>query len=196
MTILDVPDSQSSKNPPGRAGESHPHSPTEPYVNLSAHTARLIRSEVKATDVLATKRSSQRTGCLKAKSWMRYPPSLQSHYRTFITTTRVLRPCVPHRYSGTRGGFPLVRLPLHRDDRFPRSTSEPGSSSRHLYAGRRLGRKQVTPRLVPEVFIASGFDVVQRVSTLHRWFACARLPDPHLPGSCPDFCLDAHHKGS
>ncbi len=122
-------------------------------------------------------------------------PSLQSHYRAFITTTRVLRPCAPHRYSGARGGCPLARLPWHRDDRFPRSTSEPGSRSRHLYAGRRLGRKQVPPRLIPEVRTAPGFDVVHKISTLHRWFACARLLDPHLPGSCPDFCLDAHHNG-
>ncbi len=165
-------------------------------VSLSTHTARLIRSEVKLPTLPTTKGSSRRTGCPKAKSWMRYPPSRQSHYRTFITTTRVLRPCAPHRYSGTRGGCPLVRLPSHQDDRFPRSTSEPESRSRHLYAGRRLGRKQVPPRLFPEVSPAPGFDAVPRVSTPHRWFACARLLDPHLPGSSPDFCLDAHHNDS
>src|SRR5512136_544402 len=41
-------------------------------------------------------------------------------------------------------------LPYHRNDRFPRSTQEPGSGSRHLYAGRRPGSKQVSPGLILE----------------------------------------------
>jgi hypothetical protein len=52
--------------------------------------------------------------------------------------------------------YPLVRLPYlplgflpsHRDDRFPRSVHEPGSSSRRLYAGHRPGSKQAPPGLV------------------------------------------------
>ena len=52
----------------------------------------------------------------------------------------LLHPCAPHRYSGSRGGFPLERLPSHRDDRFPRSATEPDPGSRRLQAGRRSGR--------------------------------------------------------
>ena len=37
----------------------------------------------------------------------------------------LLRACAPHRYSGSCGGFPLELPPCHRDDRFPRSTTEP-----------------------------------------------------------------------
>ena len=33
-------------------------------------------------------------------------------------------------------GPPLGFLPYHRNDRFPRSTHEPDSGSRYLYAGR------------------------------------------------------------
>jgi len=47
-------------------------------------------------------------------------------------------------------GPPLAGLPWHRGDRFPRSTHKPGSRSRHLYAGRRSGSKQVPPELLLE----------------------------------------------
>ena len=47
-------------------------------------------------------------------------------------------------------GPPLGFLPYHRSDRFPRSTQEPDSRSRHLHAGRRPGSKQVSPELIPE----------------------------------------------
>src|SRR4030042_5927265 len=39
-------------------------------------------------------------------------------------------------------------LPYHRNDRFPRSTHEPVSGSRYLYAGRHPGRMQVSPGLI------------------------------------------------
>src|SRR5271166_5314118 len=52
----------------------------------------------------------------------------------------LLRPCAPHRYSGSCGGLPLELLPWHRGDRFPRSTKEPDPGSRRLQAGRRSGR--------------------------------------------------------
>ena len=47
----------------------------------------------------------------------------------------LLRPCAPHRYSGSCGGLPLELLPWHRGDRFPRSTKEPDPGSRRLQAG-------------------------------------------------------------
>ncbi len=54
----------------------------------------------------------------------------------------LLRPCAPHRYSRPRGGLPLELLPLHRGDRFPRSTKEPDPGSSRLQAGCRSGRAQ------------------------------------------------------
>ena len=78
------------------------------------------------------------------------------------------------------GDGPLGFLPLHRNDRFPSSVLEPGSSSRHLYAGHHLGSKQVAPRFIPKVAKAFGFDVAYTVSTLRQWFTCVRLPDPYM----------------
>jgi len=76
-------------------------------------------------------------------------PSLQSRYRTFITTTRDSAPA-PRFGTLTLTGRPLESLPWHRCCRFPRSTQEPEPSSRRLRAGRRLGSKQVSPRLIPD----------------------------------------------
>ena len=53
---------------------------------------------------------------------------------------RAAPPCAPHRSSGSGGGLPLELLPWHRDDRFPRSTTEPDPGSRRLQAGCRSGR--------------------------------------------------------
>ena len=47
-------------------------------------------------------------------------------------------------------GPPLEFLPYHRNDRFPRSTQEPESGSRYLYAGCRPSSKQVTLGLILE----------------------------------------------
>ena len=76
-------------------------------------------------------------------------PLLHSHYRNFIATTSWSAPVLR---IGTLilMGPPLGFLPYHRSDRFPRSTQEPDSRSRHLYAGRRPGSKQDSPGLIPE----------------------------------------------
>jgi hypothetical protein len=65
-------------------------------------------------------------------------PSLQPHYRAFLTTTRDSAP-VPRLGTLALVGQPLELLPSHRGDRFPRSTQQPESRSRRLHAGRRLG---------------------------------------------------------
>src|SRR5215211_6157424 len=104
-----------------------------------------------------------------------------------------VRPCAPHRYSAPCGdrrlGSSLSRPQdpagpnngrRYRGDRFPRSIPEPGSSSRHLHAGHHLGSKQVTPRLFPERTVRPGSDATLGITTRHRWFALARLLDPHL----------------
>jgi len=71
-----------------------------------------------------------------------------------------LRPCAPHRYSGSRKDHLLELLPSHRDDRFLRSSLKPGSGSRRLNAGCRLDSKQVSPNLIPEHVPDPGFDII------------------------------------
>jgi hypothetical protein len=78
-------------------------------------------------------------------------------------------------------------LPSHRGDRFPRSAQEPGSESRRLHAGCRLGRNQDTPQTRPGLTTSPGFDITYTLTTRHQRFACVRLSEPYLTGSRPAF---------
>ena len=71
-----------------------------------------------------------------------------------------LRPCAPHRYSGSHKGYLLELLPSHRDDRFLRSSLKPRSRSRHLNAGCRLDSRQVSSNPIPERLPDPGFDII------------------------------------
>ena len=71
-----------------------------------------------------------------------------------------LRPCAPHRYSGSRKSYLLELLPSHRDDRFLRSSLKPRSKSRRLNAGCQLDSRQVSSNLIPEHVPDSGFDII------------------------------------
>jgi len=51
--------------------------------------------------------------------------------------------------TSTQVGPPLGFLPFHRDDRSG-SMQKPGSGSRPLYAGRRIGSKEVPLGLIRE----------------------------------------------
>ena len=75
---------------------------------------------------------------------------------------------------------PLHWPASHRGDRFPSSAQEPRPRSRHLHAGHRLASQQAPARLIPGQRLDPGFDVTDTLSTLHQWFAFARLRDPHL----------------
>jgi hypothetical protein len=83
-------------------------------------------------------------------------PSFHPHYRDFSTTTSW---SVPVLRIGTLTlmGPPLEFFPCHRSDRSPGSVQKPGSSSRHLYTGGRLGSKQVSPKLHPEPYKEAQF---------------------------------------
>ena len=76
-------------------------------------------------------------------------PSLQHHYSTFITTAKSSAP-VPRISTRTLAGSLLEVLPLHRDDRFSRSTPKPMLSSRLLHAGCRPGSQQYASRTHPD----------------------------------------------
>ena len=73
--------------------------------------------------------------------------------------------------------------------RTPRSTQKPGSSSCHLYAGRRPASKQAPSGLILELSEHPSSDVIPDISTPHRWFAVAHLLDPHLIPSNETFSL-------
>ena len=131
-------------------GEFHPQALTDRYVTVSRHTAP-------ASIPLETSRSqadTKRTRLLPRFSGVDHrllradsSPSLQPHYRTFNTTTGCSAPA-SRLGTLTLVGPPLAFLPSHRDDRFPRSAPKPGSSSCHLYAGRRPDNKQAPSGLI------------------------------------------------
>jgi hypothetical protein len=109
-------------------------------------------------------------------------PLLHTHYGCFITNTSCSAP-VPRIGTLILMGPPFELLPSHRDDRFPRSAQKPESRSCHLYAGGRLGSKQVAPKLVLDPTKKPSFDLAFTFSTPHRWFAGTHLLDPYLPRS-------------
>ncbi len=122
------------------------------------------------------------------------PPSLGPHYRAS---------------SLPRGGPPLRRASLLRSSRFlplgrlalapvdlssislcavsrrrfPRSTPEPGPSSRHLHAGHHLANQQAPARLLHGPELQARFRCHLSVSTRQQWFTRVRLLDPHLTRS-------------
>jgi hypothetical protein len=104
-------------------------------------------------------RSPPHTGCFYNIAGQRCPFAPRS-LRALQHYCGHLRPCAPHRYSGSRKGYLLELLPSHRDDRFLRSSLKPESGSRRLNAGCRLGSKQVSPNLIPEHVPDPGFDIV------------------------------------
>ena len=128
---------------------------------------------------LSVSRKSSRFWLLSLSKTDRAPPSLQPQYRTFFATTECSVP-VPRFGTQILVGLPLASLPSHRGDRFPRSTKEPRPCSRRLYAGRHLGRKQVSPTLFPEYGIYSDFDDFLKFSTPHQRFTFVRLHGPYL----------------
>ena len=126
-------------------GEFHPQALTDPDVTVSRHPALIIPSPFPAKPCLIARfLPSLVDQALRPDD---PTPSLHPHYRDFNTTTS-WSATVPRIGTLTLVGPPLGFLPYHRNDRFPRSTQEPGSGSRHLYAGRRPGSKQVSPGLL------------------------------------------------
>ena len=130
------------------AGEPPPCALTDTDVNLSAHPAPIIQPSVFPNDFAFFTGSSHKMVDQTVRP-DDPTPSLHPHYRDLNTTASWSAP-VSRIGTLTLVGPPLGFLPYHRNDRFPRSTQEPGSGSRHLYAGRRPGSKQVSPGLILE----------------------------------------------
>ena len=102
-------------------------------------------------------------------------PPLQTRQRFY----GAVRPRTMHRYSGPRFSS-LGRLPWHHGPSSRSSTEAPESSSRPLYAGHHPTSTQAPDGFVPEIVVASGFDVCCSVSTPQRGFVVTRLLDSHL----------------
>jgi len=100
---------------------------------------------------------------------------LQARQRSYGS----VRPRAMHWYSVPRFSS-LGRLPWHHGPSSRSSTEAPESSSRPLYAGHRPPSTQAPDGLVPEVVVASSFDVCCSVSTPQRGFVVTRLLDSHL----------------
>ena len=94
----------------------------------------------------------------------------------------LLRPCVPPRYSHPRGSSTWVS-PLPSERQVPVFHTKAWFTFTPLLC--RMPPRQYAgfPWTYPGVVYASSFDIVFLFSTPHQWFACARLPEPHLTQS-------------
>ena len=106
-------------------------------------------------------------------------PFAQHPLQTRQRSYGAVRPRTMHRYSVPRFSS-LGRLPWHHAPSSRSSTEAPESSSRPLYAGHRPPSTQAPDGLLPEIVVASGFDVCCTVSTPQRGFVVTRLLDSHL----------------
>ena len=106
-----------------------------------------------------------------------YSPSAQNKLpRCFLSLPKALSKLAGILISEN---LPYLSFSQHN----PRSMQKPRPSSCHLYAGGRLGSKQVSPKLVQNQTQELSFDLVFTVSTPHQWFAGTHLLGPHLPRS-------------
>src|SRR5262245_40203168 len=89
-------------------------------------------------------------------------PSLQPHYRTFITTTGCSAPVLRIGTLALAVGA-ACSLSLHAvgvtERRFSRSIQKPGRASRRLHAGCRSGSLRASPELIPEEGSSPGSDI-------------------------------------
>src|SRR5712671_4780946 len=114
------------------------------------------------------------------------PPSLHGHY----PTSSLLRSSPPLSGASVLSASrlePLAPFPLASPCRFSRSIQEPGRGSRRLHAGCHLGSLRHPPSLSRRMGQPSVLTSSKQISTLLQQFAYARLSQPCLTGSCPDF---------
>ncbi len=124
------------------------------------------------------------------------PPSLQLHYRAFITTTRQ---SAPVRRIGTFGlavlaacAFSLAIAGQVLTFRTKAWLSFAPPTCR-MPSGQPSGQ---LPNLSREKCQSPVLASSKLLSTLQQWFACARLSQPCLPGSSSRRFRNAHHHRS
>jgi hypothetical protein len=181
----DAPAAWSSLPPlPSRPGEFHPEPLTDPYVNLSIHTARVIARRLPPS---AERSGSSRFDPVGPGSTAMTRPLCSTGITPLRRYYGAVRPSPAHRYFRPRGWSRLCLFPWHR---------RPGShvpyksqiELRGVYmpdaawavsghppsCSRRQGQPPVLTSSKP-------------LSTLHRRFACARLSQSYLSKSSSDF---------
>jgi hypothetical protein len=167
---------------PSRPGEFHPEPLTDPYVNLSIHTARVIARRLPPS---AERSGSSRFDPVGPSSTAMTRPLCSTGITPLQRYYGAVRPSPAHRYFRPRGWSRLRLFPWHRrpgshvpydslvelraaytPDAARSVSGHPPSSSR------RMGQ--------PPVLTSP-----KQISTLLQRFACARLSRPCLPGSSP-----------
>ena len=114
-------------------------------------------------------------------------PSLQPHYRAFVTTTGCSAP-VPRIGTLILAGASCLDVSLRigaTGSHVPRK-SLPQSHAAFMPDVARAAFR-TAPELIPEDGRPSGFDIIFGISTRHQRFAFARLSEAYLTGSSPAF---------
>jgi hypothetical protein len=173
-------------------GESHPRALSEPYVNVSAHTAPIIQPhyaallEPQAPPACAV----DRRPLLDDATPLLHPVS---------GTSRLLRVALPLCLASVLSSLRVLRLDFSLGIKTTGS-HVPYKSLDHVHATFMPDADQAVDRYL----LAQSRDIMSSrlrrhpniVSTRHQWFTCVRLHDSHLTRSSRAFSHDAHHHGS
>ena len=177
---------------PSRPGEFHPEPLTEPYVNLSIHTARATARRLPPS---IDCRAPPVVGCPD-------PMAMTFPLRSAVITPlqrycEAVRPSPAHRYFRPRGWSRLRLLPSrHQRDRAQVLTFRTRAwlSFAPPICRMPLGPSQASPKLIPEVGPAPGFDIVYAAFDTS---SAVRLRSP--PSTIPDRIMsrlfrNVHHQ--
>ncbi len=174
------------------AGELHPYALTEPYVKLSFHTALLAPDRPAARCEITTVLPGIRLTV--ALPLDEAAPSLQPHYRAFLTTTSNSAPVLRLGTQGLAGSACLTGS-LHigaTGSHVPYGSQDHGHATSMPDAGWAIIGHPPTLSQERDPLLVSTSP--ENVSTRHQWFAHARLRDPHLTGIAGLF-PNAHDNG-
>ena len=175
---------------PSRPGEFHPEPLTDPYVNLSIHTARVIARRLPPS---AERSGSSRFDPVGPSSTAMTRPLCSTGITPLQRYYGAVRPSPAHRYFRPRGLSRLCLFPWHHrlGSHVPYKSLVELRAAYMPDAARAVsGISRAGPggRVTPPVSTSPN-----PLSTLHRRFACARLSQPHPPGYRPDVHCNAHY---
>ncbi len=142
-----------------RPGEFHPQALSEPCVNLSTHTAPVVRPLAHGANDIASSTGLRPLPVGPGPRLNNAAPSVQSHYRTFIPTTScsapvlrigtlalaVLAACGVSLNIGTTSSHVPYKSLVER-----RATDMPDAARADF---------RTAPELIPEVGSTPGFDI-------------------------------------
>src|SRR5216683_1802785 len=169
---------------PSRPREFHPEPLTDPYVNLSIHTARVTARRLPPSAEIS---GSSRFDPVGPSSTAMTRPLCSTGITPLRRYYGAVRPSPAHRYFRPRGWSRLCFFPWHRRP----GSHVPYKSQIELRAAYMpdaawavSGIPQADPggRVSPRVLTSPN-----PLSTLLQRFACARLSQSYLSKSCSDF---------